>query len=500
MIASAALILRLFFEEEYDAYLLNHFTDQHQQDTEGIESLSVAGLFETEEFDLNTIDPFMRFPVSQIYEPLISLDDNLGVRPALALSWGELSPNVWQFKLRENVKFHDGSEFDADDVIASFETAKKSKNSDLAKLLSFVKSIEKSDSHTIQFTLNNVDPLFLVKLSYLLIGSDQPSEVPVGTSKFEYVSSSSRNLSLKAFSDYWEGNKAVLQAIELIYEPNAERRLNLLYGGEVDISSELPLFVKTELKDGYELLSAPRLEMTFLVFNSSSDAFQNSDLKEVMIFAIDRNSMIDLVDNAVLPLYQFAPRGVIGSNPELDYLGVDLFRANEIMKENYPSEILEIDLAYLEGASLLAEHLRANFNQLGIDLIAEELKWEEMETALQSGDRDMYLLSWKFDVPDISEFLKVFVHSYTKDKMQFGTLNGENYRNDSVDELIEKNLSEFNFTDRNRALQDLMKIILKDDPFGLPLWEATSIYAHDDSFHVEPKLDGSIDLAKVTLK
>src|SRR5690348_17742759 len=79
--------------------------------------------------DVNSMDPYARNEtfllsfMSNIYEPLVRRDKNLKVEAALATEWSQPSPELWRFKLRRNVKFQDGSPFNADDVVFSFQRA-----------------------------------------------------------------------------------------------------------------------------------------------------------------------------------------------------------------------------------------------------------------------------------------------------------------------------------------------------------------------------------------
>ncbi|MFA5820687.1 MAG: ABC transporter substrate-binding protein, partial [Candidatus Gracilibacteria bacterium] len=96
------------------------------------------------------IDSITRQRLVNVYEPLVRFDRDLKIKPALAVSYGLIDPTVWEFSLREGVKFHDGSMFDSEDVMASVKRAKENKNSDLVGMLSTVDSVEKIDDLTLR--------------------------------------------------------------------------------------------------------------------------------------------------------------------------------------------------------------------------------------------------------------------------------------------------------------------------------------------------------------
>src|ERR1700686_5098023 len=103
--------------------------------------------------DVISMDPYARQEttllsfMANIYEPLIQRDRKLNLEPALATEWSQPAPDVWRFKLRQGVKFHDGTPFTADDVVFSFERARTSQ---VAAILATAKEIRKIDDFTVE--------------------------------------------------------------------------------------------------------------------------------------------------------------------------------------------------------------------------------------------------------------------------------------------------------------------------------------------------------------
>ena len=115
--------------------------------------------------DVNSMDPYARNEtflltfVQNIYDPLIRRDAKLRLEPALATEWSQPSPTVWRFKLRANVKFHDGSPFTADDVVFSFARATGG-GSNIKGYFGSVKAARKIDDLTVEFDTNGPNPIF----------------------------------------------------------------------------------------------------------------------------------------------------------------------------------------------------------------------------------------------------------------------------------------------------------------------------------------------------
>ena len=106
----------------------------------------------------------------QIYEPLIIRDYDGAFEPALATEWGPKAddPNVWVFKLREGVTFHDGSAFTAEDVVFSFERA-KTPDSDMKELLTSITEIRAVDDYTVEFVTDGPNPILANNVTNLFI-------------------------------------------------------------------------------------------------------------------------------------------------------------------------------------------------------------------------------------------------------------------------------------------------------------------------------------------
>ncbi len=95
---------------------------------------------------------------SNMYEPLVRRDKTLKLEPALAVSWSQPNPTTWRFKLRQGVKFHDGSPFTADDVVFSFDRV-RDPGSNMKTAVATVKEVKKIDDFTVDFITNGPDPI-----------------------------------------------------------------------------------------------------------------------------------------------------------------------------------------------------------------------------------------------------------------------------------------------------------------------------------------------------
>src|SRR5215510_3346149 len=108
----------------------------------------------------STNNTFTNQFMSNIYEALVRFNEKVQIEPALAESWQSVSPTVWRFKLRRNVKFHNGEPFTADDVVFSWQRIQTPGS--IAKLnLGDVKDVRKVDAYTVDIETRAPFPLLL---------------------------------------------------------------------------------------------------------------------------------------------------------------------------------------------------------------------------------------------------------------------------------------------------------------------------------------------------
>ena len=111
-----------------------------------------------------------RVATEQVYEALLDIDSNLAIVPQLALTWKPLNPTTWEFELRRDVTFHDGTPFTAADVVFSIERA-RAEGSGVSVFVDGIATVEAIDDHTVRFTTTGPDPSLWLKLAEVAIMS-----------------------------------------------------------------------------------------------------------------------------------------------------------------------------------------------------------------------------------------------------------------------------------------------------------------------------------------
>jgi len=240
-----------------------------------------------------------------IYEPLVVTDENLELQPALATGW-EFSEDgmTLTFTLREGVTFHDGSDFTADDVIASFtrildeETASAARTNYIS-----IDSMEAPDDYTVVFNLNTPDvPLLLamasgnaVILSSDVIENEDPSLVTTGTGPFMLDSwVPEETTTLKANPNWWDEGPFV-DGIEIRIIPDETSILAALRAGTVDFALVNDPLVATLLVDDPVIVlnRTPTLSYNVLQLRAAVEPLDQLEVRQAISCAINRQEVVD---------------------------------------------------------------------------------------------------------------------------------------------------------------------------------------------------------------
>ncbi|WP_162913211.1 ABC transporter substrate-binding protein [Rhodospirillaceae bacterium SYSU D60014] len=298
--------------------------------------------------------------INALYEKLTDVDNSYQVVPVLAERW---EPNeegtVWTFHLREGVKFHDGSDFDASDVVYSFRRAlDPNTGSGAVSVLNFMtpEQIEAVDSDTVRFSLDEpvVELPLLISTKFAAIvpdgaTHDELQKNPVGTGPFmiESFSPGQPSVTVKAFPDYWQEGKPKSPCLRFsgISEPIS--RAAALLSGQADLAVAIdPVAIKMLEDDpNITLVQSPSGTVMTLSMWVDTPPFDDIRVRRALKLVVDRQQMLDTAligygetgsDNPIPPSSAEAYR--------TEPIQRDVEKAKELLKEAGYPDGLEIDL------------------------------------------------------------------------------------------------------------------------------------------------------------
>jgi len=439
----------------------------------------------------------------QVYEALITRDNANKLVPALATSWKLVDPTTWEFKLRQNVKFHNGDAFTADDVVFSFQRALQP-TSDYKGYLANTKEVVKVDDHTVQLKTNGPNPLVADNLTTVYIMSKKWAEAnnatkpqdfknkeenfavrnANGTGPFVLVSREPDVKTVVKRNDaYWGRGEAPLEITELTLTTIKQdaTRVAALLSGEVDVVQDVPV------QDIERLKSSPNLRVTegpenrsiFFGFDVGSKELASSDVKGKNPFADVRvRQAVNVAINRqaiqrVVMRGQSVPAGSIvgpfvnGYKKEYDNVGQpDVGKAKGLLAAaGYPNGF-SVSLhcpndRYLNDEAICQASV-GMLGQIGIKLNLLSQSKSLHFPALQNLKSDFYLLGWGVPTYD-SDY--IFSYLYHTREGTRGGWNATRYSNPEADKLIQSLSNETDLPKRNATITQIWDKLLADQVY-----------------------------------
>jgi peptide/nickel transport system substrate-binding protein len=417
--------------------------------------------------------------VANVCETLVRLRPG-SLRPEglLATTWATLDQRTWTFTLREGVRFHDGTPFDADVVVGNVEHFIRER--------AFAGRAERIGPHVVQITLERPNAALLSTLSqpFFSIQSAQhlrqAEDLPVGTGPFRLVHASGDEVELEANTEYWGGHPRLRR---LIFRrlPSSSALVEGLLSGDVDVSTAVDQGRVAELRDRPDLTldSQTGLNVCYLSLNNERPPFQDDRVRRALAYAVDRDRIVtELLNGHGAPADTPLPPSLLGRDARTRELVLDRDRARQLLARAGLADGFEATLtisvprAYLPNPRRLAELIREDLGRVGVSVQIREVDTLSEHVHLTSrGDYGMALLGWQADTLDPNDFLTVLL-----DSEAIGTTNRSRYRSHRMDRLLKRARMESAPRHRLALYRQAQDLFLKDMPF-VPLYHASVFIA-----------------------
>jgi peptide/nickel transport system substrate-binding protein len=415
----------------------------------------------------------------KIYEGLVSQDQNMEVQPALATEWEKLDELTWEFKLREGVKFHDGTDFNAEAVKRTIERVLDPEvASPRKKLFEMISEITIVDDHTIQFKTEYPFAPLLANLAHYAGGiispkaideqGDQLGQHPSGTGPFKFDSwTPGAEVRLVKNNDYW-GGKVKVDSVVFKVIPEDATRIAMVETGEAHLAEPVPV-TEVERIEGSSTMKLNRsdgLGIDYIGFNVNKKPFDNVKVRQAINLAIDTDLILKGVYNNV-GTKATAPMGpgVWGHNPDLEGWGYDVEKAKELLKEAGYADGFETTIWTNDNKERMdvAEVVQSQLKGVGIVAEIKVVEWGAYLEATANGDHDMFILGWSNMTGDADYNQYFLFHS----DAQGAVGNRSFYSNPRVDELIDLGRQETDPAKRHELYKEAQAIEMEDAPMVL---------------------------------
>ncbi|NLN47974.1 MAG: ABC transporter substrate-binding protein, partial [Clostridiales bacterium] len=396
----------------------------------------------------------------------------------------------YTFDLRKGVKFHDGTDFDAEDVEFTVDMLKN--NGSYASFFNeLISKVEILDPHKVKIVLNRIEPQFLKRISsyngsilnkkaVLEQGEDDTESQmqwlasnTAGTGPYKLESLTTDEAHLVVNEDYW-GDKPKIDKVILKTVAESSNLRIMLEKGDIDFY-RLPAakdYEALEQNPDIELLVRPaNSKIVYLGLNTENKPLDNPKVRQAIAYAVPYEQICKVLGGGE----KYAPRArtvlteeLSGSAPVFQY-EYDLENAKELLKEaGYENGFkLNFDLFNAGKFPDMAVVLQAELKKIGIDM---EINSMAPPAFFQSGDAgklNFFVVSWWDNAADPVGLLNDIVHSASIPSPG----NYAKYVNKDVDSLIDKAKVELEPAKRDELLKDAQEILAEDVPY-IPIHEA----------------------------
>ena len=443
-----------------------------------------------------------------IFNGLVKYDkDSKEIIGDLAESFAFKNPTTLIFKLRKNVKWHDGKDFTAADVLFTYKTLTSDKiASPYSAGFRFVKDVKALDDYTVE--VDYKEPYFKALETWMMgmlpkhLLQDEKNLMtssfnthPIGTGPYRLTQLElSKNIELTAFDDYFEGRPKI-DKISFHVIPDPMTRLLMLKNAQLDIGSIEPLVMQRQLGADffkkfniYEKIS---LSYTYLGFNLRRKKFQDPRVRKALSLAIDRQEIVDILffkhakvcTGPFLPGTKAFNRNVKAPKQDIKQAKALLKAAGYDAKHPFTFEIVTSNASSIRPYA--AEILQYQLQKAGVVVKLRVMEWQAFLNMVVFPHKfDAVLLGWGLSpTPDPY----IFWHS---DSDKPGGFNLVGYHNKKLDRLTEKSQKVVNSEKLGKMWREMFQIITDDNPY-LFLYIPNSITAVNKKIkHIEPALGG----------
>src|SRR5437870_4488605 len=459
---------------------------------------------------------------SHIFGYLVQRNEKSQLEPGLATEWKTIDPLTWEFKLRRGVKFHDGSEFTAADVVASIERVPTVPNSP-SPFTAYTKQIKEMivvDPYTIRFRTATPYPLMPSDMTQVAIVSRAAAKATtedfnsgkaaVGTGPYKLVRyAKGDRIELARYDGYW-GGKTPWDKVTLRLLSSDAPRVAALLAGDVQVIENVPTSDVATLKNDKRLALYRTVadRLIYLHMDSERDLspfvtdrdgrplaknpLKDPRVRKAISKAINRQALAERVmEGQAVPTGQLLPEGFFGYTRNLKVEAYDPEAAKKLLAEaGYPNgfglTIHSPNNRYVNDAKV-AQAVAQMLARVGIATRVETMPSATFFPQATEFKFSFILVGWSSGTAEPSRRLQALIATVSRDK-GFGTANRGHYSNAKVDLMTEDALQTVDDVKREAYLQRATELAINDTGI-VPLHFQVNLWATRDGITYVPRVD-----------
>jgi len=462
--------------------------------------------------DLASFDPHARNTVgayevlSNVYEPLVTLDRAMRPAPALAVSWETPDLLTWVFRLRPGVRFHDGSPLTAEDVAASLRRLLTDERLEMRSYLSGVAEATAQGSDTVVVRTHRPNAQLVSRLHFVLIvprGSTAESLArrANGTGPYAVAGWAPPSLTLQRNESYW-GHPPGFSRVRVDLGIASTTAAEAITDERYDVLDATQRAEEEARRSShYRIVEQENIFLRHLAFDvgrertpfcpGTTNPFRQREVREAVSLALDRERLAATAGAGARPANQLVPRAVFGHDPRLPPLEPDPARARALLARAGFADGFDVVL-HRGGFGAASELVKAQLASVGIRVRIESLQSAAFFDALEARSLSFWIVASGCPTGDGMELLETSFHSPGPGGL--GVDNYGDYRSPGLDRGILEAGGLFDVGSRQSAVQRLLGQVLEERVW-IPLYHDRGALLVTRGVLYEPRADGYLRVA-----
>ncbi|MFC7734907.1 ABC transporter substrate-binding protein [Roseomonas sp. GCM10028921] len=446
-----------------------------------------------------------------IFDRLVERDAQARLQPGLATSWTPVSETVWEFKLRPGVKWHDGRDFTAEDVAFTIERTPNVPNSPggFGGFVRSIKRVEIVDPLTVRFHTERPAPLVPTDLAAVAIIAKHVNgtatedynsgKAAIGTGPYKLASYTPGDRTELVRNDDWFGPKQPWARVSYRFLGNDSGRVAALLAGDIDMIDQVPTSDIARLRrdNRVRVVDVQGLRVIYLFPDFSRDGapnfatdlngqkltknpFRDLRFRQALSAAINREALCrQIMEGTAQPTGQWLAPGTYSYNPDVKPDAFNPDRAKALLAEAGFPQGLKLTLHgpndRYPNDSRIIQAIGQMWTRIGVQTAVEAAPWASFSARNARQEFDIRLLGWASTTGEAAYTL-VNILSTFDPQNRLGANNNGRYSNPQLDELVARATSTLDDRDREKLLQQGVKMSMDDLAF-IPIMQLVNVWA-----------------------
>lgn len=423
---------------------------------------------------------------SQIFDTLLTMDENNEPAPCLAESWELIDEKTWKFKLREDVKFHDGEPMTSEDVVFSINRARNSNY--VSYVVDAISEVKADGEYAVTIKtkepysplLSNLTVPFTAIVPKHVVEADEEGfqQKPIGTGAYKFVEwKQGEYTKMEANEEYFQGAPKT-KNLEMKVVPEASQRVIAIETGEADLAYAVSAndAKRVEEDENLQLFKGASQSVSYLTINGENEKFADKKVRQAIRYAIDKQAIVDtLLYGSGGIADSIIPPNAFGFSKDVVSYEYDLEKAKKLMKESKYPNGFDCTLSVTDDSvkNEICQVIQSQLKEIGINCSIQTREYGTWIDELGTGSHELSFTAWVCVTGDADYTYYSLLHS-----TQTGYPGNDAFlKNKDVDKLVEEGRGSADPEKRQEAY-DQLEVLLGDlSPYATLFYDSVNVGA-----------------------